>query len=193
MTSAAGREPPRREPVLREVVSAERVRARIEELAGAIARDFGGASPLFVVIAEGARRFAAAIETRVRERREFKSVKRIDSLVVRARRTEGQELSDVRLDDFDAARCSTRDVLVLDDIADEGRTLAVVIERVRAAKPHSLRVAVLVNKTARCRVALKLDYVGFEIPDGWIVGFGMDLDGRYRELDHLAVVEGTAA
>ena len=84
---------------------------------------------------------------------------------------------------------AAREVLILDDIADEGRTLEAVQKRVRAEVPASMRVGVLVSKLARRRVRLRLDYVGFEFDDGWIIGYGMDLDEAYRELDWLAVVE----
>jgi hypoxanthine phosphoribosyltransferase len=172
-----------REPELRELVSAAAVGARIEELAVEIAHDFEGRRPLFIVIAEGARRFAAAIAHGAAAR----GVES-DELVVRARRSAGTSLQTLRVDLFDVALCADRDILVLDDIADEGRTLTAVLEKVRAAAPRSLRVAVLVSKHARRQVELPLDHVGFQVEDGWIVGFGMDLDGRFRELDHLAVV-----
>jgi len=174
-----------REPTLRELVSADAVRARLEELVVEVAGVLAGRRPLFIVIAEGARRFAQTIARGVAAR----GVE-CDELIVRARRTEGTKLlGHVQLDSFDAERCRGRDVLVLDDIADEGRTLAAVLDRVRAAGPASLRTAVLVSKQARRLVPLSLDHVGFHIEDGWIVGFGMDLDGRFRDLDHLAVAE----
>lgn len=178
-------------PRLREVVPAERVRARIVELAAEIATVLGTdapasrAPPLFIVIAEGARRFAEALlgET---ARRGVPA----DSMVVRARRTVGQQLVAVELEAFDADRCAGRSVVIVDDIADEGRTLAAVLARVATAAPARVRTAVLVSKLARRAVTLSLDWIGFELADGWLVGFGMDLDGRLRELDGLFVVEG---
>lgn len=184
---------------LRELRSADEVRARIGQLGGAIAEALAsdaaridgtgrvdGASrpPLFVVIAEGARRFAAALVAQL-----ARHGLAVETLVVRARRSAGQELRTVEIEPFDAAVCGGRAVLVVDDIADEGETLAAVAARVRAAAPASLRTAVLVSKHARRKIALPLDFVGFDVDDGWVVGFGMDLDGRLRELDHLAVVD----
>ena len=90
----------------------------------------------------------------------------------------GDALVPVAVEPFDAARCRDRDVVVVDDIADEGRTLDAVLQLVRAAAPRRVRTAVLVSKPARRRIAVPLDYVGF----------GMDLHGRLRELDFLAVV-----
>ena len=86
---------------------------------------------------------------------------------------------------------SAEDVLITDDIADEGRTLEAVTALVRSGAPRTVRTAVLVSKPTRRRVALALDHVGFEVGEGWIVGYGMDLDGAYRELDWLGVLEGT--
>ncbi len=178
-------------PRLREVVPAGQVRARIAELAAAMATALAtdatanGRPPLFIVIAEGARRFAEALLGEVAARGV-----RAESLVVRARRTVGQQLVDVELEAFDAGRCTGRSIVVVDDIADEGRTLAAVLARVAATAPARIRSAVLVSKLARRVVTLPLDWIGFELADGWLVGFGMDLDGRLRELDGLFVVEG---
>jgi len=172
-------------PRVREIVPAERVRARIGELAAEIATTLRAEQPpLFVVIAEGARRFADALLAAA-----VPHGLAAETLVVRARRTDGQELKGVAIDDFDALRCAGRAVVIVDDIADEGRTLEAVRARVAESLPASVRTAVLVSKKARRRVAVPLDWVGFDVADGWLVGFGMDLDGRLRELDWLGVVE----
>jgi len=176
--------PPAASSRLLELVSAGQVGERIEVLSGQIARDFSGKLPLFVVIAEGARRFAEALKRGVTARGVS-----VDVVEVRARRTQGTDLVEIALDDFDAKRCTAREVLVIDDIADEGRTLGAVLARVEAIRPQSVRTAVLVSKHARRKLELVLDYVGFDVSDGWIVGYGMDLDGRFRELDHLAVLD----
>lgn len=188
-------------PRLQELIPAERVRERISELGRAVAQALrqeaaataarSGAparpmlAPLFIVIAEGARRFAAALlDAAARDGLVA------ETLVVRARRTEGQQLVPVTIDGFDEARCRGREVVVLDDIADEGRTLDAVVARVGAAGALRVRVGVLVSKHARRRVHVALDWVGFDVADGWIVGYGMDLDGKLRELDWIGVVEG---
>jgi hypoxanthine phosphoribosyltransferase len=79
-------------------------------------------------------------------------------------------------------------VLVLDDIADEGETLRAVLDVAALGEPRSLRCAVLVDKRERRRARVVPDYVGFVVEAGWVVGFGMDLDGAYRELDEIAVL-----
>lgn len=174
------------EPKLVELFSAREVEARITALADELARALAGRVPLFVVIAEGARRFADALAARFAA-----GGLGADRLVVRARRTRGLELLPVEVDALPLAQLAGRDVVVVDDIADEGRTLEAVCARVRAGAPHSLRTMVLISKLSRRRVAIPLDFVGFEVARGWVVGFGMDLDGRLRDLDWIGVVAGS--
>ena len=177
-------------PKVRELFAAERVRARIAELGATIACDLAdevrgtGRPPLFLVIAEGARRFADSLLAAAATHGLI-----AESMIIRARRTERQELVAVAIEPFDERRCHGRAVILVDDIADEGRTLEALRARVTAARPASLRTAVLVSKHARRRAQIALDWVGFEVADGWIVGFGMDLDGKLRELDWIGVIE----
>ena len=150
-------------------------------------RDYPAGPLKFLVIADGARRFADALVDALGEGRE-----RVEKVIVRARRTQGTTLVGVEVDPIDARVFEAADVIVLDDIADEGRTLDAVLARLRAQRPRSIRVAVLVSKQERRQVEVPLDYVGFEVKHGWVVGFGMDLEGRYRELDNLAILGGRA-
>jgi hypoxanthine phosphoribosyltransferase len=169
-----------------ELHSARVVDERIDALAAELARALSGRAPLLVVIALGARRFAARLARGLEARGIAPEL-----LEVRARRSHGTELREVVLDGCDASVFRGRDVVISDDIADEGRTLEVVGELVRAGAPRSVRNAVLVSKPARRRAAILLDHIGFEVESGWIVGYGMDLDGAYRDLDWLGVIEGT--
>lgn len=170
---------------LRTVYDAGEVRARIDALVERLAADYAGRRPLLVVIAEGARRFADAL-ARGLERRGIAA----DTLEITARRTRGTELGEVRLAAPPPERFAGRELLVIDDIADEGRTLEAVLAHVERGGPASSRVAVLVDKRSRRVAPIGIDYAGFRIDRGWVVGFGMDLDGRYRELDRLAVCDG---
>jgi len=82
-----------------------------------------------------------------------------------------------------------RDVLLVDDIFDTGRTLHEVISRFDDFRPRSLRSAVLLLKRGRQEVDLRPDYVGFEIPDEFVVGYGLDFNDQYRNLPYLATLE----
>lgn len=81
------------------------------------------------------------------------------------------------------------DLLVVEDILDTGRTLAALKERLLAGRPARLRIAVLLDKPARRDIPLAADYVGFQVPDRWIVGYGLDVDGLYRNLPYITFVE----
>ncbi len=169
---------------LRPIYSTDQVRARIDELVAQLYRSYADSPVLFVVIAEGARRFAQALVQGLVARGVQPEL-----VYLRARRTEGTELASVQVEATDPTVFEDRDVLVIDDIADEGRTLEAVLQLVREGEPRSVRTAVLVSKVERRRVTVPLDYTGFEVKGGWVVGFGMDLDGRHRDLDHLAIAE----
>jgi hypoxanthine phosphoribosyltransferase len=160
---------------------AERVRERIAELAASVRRDYEQA-PEIVSIERGAERFTQALVAELARCGLRPAVHH-----VRARRTEGSALREVQVDAFEPERFEGRDVLVVDDIADEGDTLRAVCELLAAGEPRSLRTAVLVDKREKRAAALGLDYAGFRVQRGWVVGFGMDLDGAYRELDFIGV------
>ena len=82
-----------------------------------------------------------------------------------------------------------RDVLLVDDIFDTGHTLYELIPQVDELGPASVRSAVLLRKQGRCEVSLKPDFVGFDIPDEFVVGYGLDYNDRYRNLPYVAVLE----
>ena len=84
---------------------------------------------------------------------------------------------------------SGRDVLLVDDIFDTGHTLVQVIDRMKELNPRSIRSAVLLRKMGRQEVAADPDFVGFEIPDEFVVGYGLDYEDMYRNLPHLAALE----
>ena len=81
-----------------------------------------------------------------------------------------------------------RDVLILDDILDSGHTLAAIRERLETAKPRSIRVCVLLSKKKQRAREVNADYVGFEIEDEFVVGYGLDFRERYRNLPYIGVL-----
>ena len=169
---------------LREIHSAREVRERIDALANDMLKDYSGGSPLFVVIAEGARTFAQELMRRLAAR-ELNP----DVMFLRASRTEGANLVQVQVEPVDPSRFRAREVLVVDDIADEGRTLEAVLHVVRSGEPRNLRVVVLVSKHGQRKINVPIDYVGFEIPDQFVVGYGLDVAGRYRNLPFIGVYD----
>lgn len=84
---------------------------------------------------------------------------------------------------------SGRDILVLDDILDTGRTLKLTVDKIKALKPNSLKTCVLLDKPARRVIDISADYVGFEIPDYFVVGYGLDFAERFRNLPFIGVLK----
>jgi len=91
-----------------------------------------------------------------------------------------------------AADISGRHCVIVEDIVDTGLTLDWLLRELRARGPASLRVASLLDKPSRRLVQVPVDYVGFTVPDAWIVGYGLDLDGLYRNLPYVAVLHPDA-
>ena len=81
-----------------------------------------------------------------------------------------------------------RHVLLVEDIVDTGLTLSAVLDRLRRRRPASLRVCTLLRKTARVKVPVPVDYVGFEIPDHFVVGYGLDHAARWRNLPYIGLL-----
>lgn len=171
---------------VRTLFSEEQVESRIEQLADSIWADYGHEMPVVISIAEGARRFTEALCAALARRGGRPRVQ-----TIRARRTQGMELVALQIESLDLLDVAGRDVLVVDDIADAGRTLRAVLDLLEEAECRTLRTAVLVSKHERRVEPVHLDYVGFEVERGWVVGFGMDVDGELRDLDEIGVVEGT--
>ena len=82
-----------------------------------------------------------------------------------------------------------KDVLIVEDIIDSGRTLSHLIELLKTRKPNSLKLCTLLDKPSRRVVDVKVDYCGFQIPDEFVVGYGLDYAQRYRNLPYIGVVE----
>jgi hypoxanthine phosphoribosyltransferase len=172
-----------------ELISAERIRAKVDELAAAINRDYAGADLLLLCILRGGVVFLADLMRRlaVPHTVDFMAV---SSYGKGARKSSGQ----VRITLDLRTPIEGRDVLVVEDIIDSGRTLSSVLDLLRARQPRSLEVCVLLDKVERREVAIPVRYRGFEIPDRYVFGYGLDVDEYHRNLPYLAALpEGSSA
>jgi hypoxanthine phosphoribosyltransferase len=109
--------------------------------------------------------------------------------VIQARSYAGTDRGELSMNSDMLPEVAGKDVLVIDDIFDTGHTLVEVLARLRSAGPRSIRSAVLVLKQGKQQVALRPDYVGFQIPDVFVVGYGLDYNGAFRNLPYLAALE----
>lgn len=160
---------------------------RIRELAAVVARDFPQQPPCLIAVMEGARTFARHLHEYLPGAGPVHEIRA-------ASYGDGMHSSGtVKVLTGHDVPVQDRHVVVLEDIVDTGRTVAALRAHLLDSGALSVRVAALLNKPARRVVEVALDYVGFEIPDEFVIGFGMDLAGRYRELGDVAIYEAARA
>jgi hypoxanthine phosphoribosyltransferase len=171
-------------PPFRVLLSHDQILRRVRELTAAMARDLtaGGEPPLLVAVIEGALPFARLVQKGLPGA--------LPVHEVRASSYAGTQSSGtVTLSVGADLPCRGRTVVLLEDIVDTGRTVAALRQHFLARGAVACRVAALLSKPSRRVVEVAVDYLGFEIPDEFVIGFGMDLDGRYRELADVVVYD----
>jgi hypoxanthine phosphoribosyltransferase len=177
-----GAVPPRwRKEIRRVLITEDQLARRVKVLAREIGADFRGREMVVVSLLSGTVMFLADLL------RHLNLPLRLDFMGVSSYGlgTESGELvftKELRLD------VRGRDVLLVDDILDTGKTLSRVLPKIRALRPRRIRTCVLLNKAARRVENISADYVGFEVPDYFVVGYGLDFAERYRNLPFVGVL-----
>lgn len=161
----------------------EQVAGRIRELAQQISRDYAGKAPLVVGILRGSFIFMADLvrQLALPVRLDFMSVSSYGAGTV----SSGQVNIHLDLQEDIAGR----DVLLVEDILDTGNTLSKLVAELRQRKPASLKLCVMLDKPDRRTRPIQADYVGFTIPDAFVVGCGLDYDQRYRQLPYIGILK----
>lgn len=170
-------------PNLEPLLSADKIKSRIAEMGAMIARDYAGKNPLLIVVLKGACIFASDLlrATDIELGIEFMAISSYGSSV----RTSGE----VRIiKDLDVP-VEGRDILVVEDIVDTGLTLSYLMASLRARGASSVKLAALLDKRERREREVDIHYLGFVIPDEFVVGYGLDFAERYRNLPYIAVVK----
>jgi hypoxanthine phosphoribosyltransferase len=170
-------------PNLEPHFSAEQIQARISEMGAEIARDYALKNPLLIVVLKGACIFASdllrAIDIKLGI--EFMAISSYGS----STRTSGE----VRIvKDLDVP-IEGRDILVVEDIVDTGLTLSYLMANLHARGASSVKLVALLNKQERRQREVGIDYLGFTIPDEFVVGYGLDFAERYRNLPYIAILK----
>jgi hypoxanthine phosphoribosyltransferase len=165
------------------LVSAEDLRRRVGELAEEISRDYAGKDLLLVGVLKGAVFFLSDLM------RQLSIPVEVDFMAVASYGSATKSSGVVRiLKDLDAA-IEGRDVLIVEDIVDSGLTLQYLMRNLNGRNPRSLEVCALLIKPSRQKVDLPTRYVGFEIPNRFAIGYGLDHAERYRNLPYVAALE----
>jgi hypoxanthine phosphoribosyltransferase len=173
------------EPAIGEtLVTSDELKRRIAELGRQISEEYEGRDIFMVGVLKGAVIFLADLMRSIAVPCE------VDFMALSSYGSQTGSSGVVRiLKDLDAP-IEDRHVLVVEDIIDSGLTLQYLMRTLKARNPASLEVCTLLAKRDRLRVDLEPRYVGFEIPDRFVVGYGLDYDQHYRNLDYLAALEG---
>jgi len=174
------------EEVVGEILLEEEVlKRKVAELGQSISADYAGKDLLLVCVLKGGVAFLVDLMREIHIPHEIDFMA-ISSYGVAQRESTGA----VRLIMDLKANIAGRDVLIVEDIVDSGRTMDYLLRTLWARKPASLGVCTLLNKPSRREVDVPLDYVGFDIPDKFVLGYGLDLDEKYRSLPFVAVYAG---
>jgi len=157
---------------------------RVEELGQAVSADYQGKDLMLVCVLKGGVTFLTDLMRRITVPHE------IDFMAISSyggQRTESSGVVRILMDLH--ADIAGRHVLLVEDIVDSGRTMDYLLRALQARKPASLRVCTLLNKPCRRVVDVPLDYIGFDIPDDFVLGYGLDFDEKYRNLPFVGVLK----
>ena len=167
---------------VRPLIRKTALHARVRLLGRRIRRDYRDREPVLVGVLQGAFVFMADL---VREIDLPLACEFLRTSSYTGTRSGGRP----RVGPIPAQRLAGRHVLVVEDIVDTGLTVRRILRDVRAVRPASLRLCSLLSKRARRRARIRIDYLGFEVPDRFVVGYGLDFDGRYRNLPYVGILE----
>jgi len=171
------------EDVAKVIVSEKELKRRIAELGAQISADYEGLNPLLLCVLKGGYVFLADLT------RALTIPHEVDFMAVSSYGEATETSGVVRiLKDLDSDIMG-RDVLIVEDIIDTGHTLAYLLENLRVRQPASLRICTMLNKPDRREVALDINYVGFIIPNEFVVGYGLDYIENYRNLPFVGVLK----
>ena len=169
---------------LRVLIPAGQLQDRVRELGRQIDADYAGASLHLVGILKGAFMFLADLS------RAVTCPTRIDFIGISSYGKGKTTSGEVKLTrDLDSS-IEGADVLIVEDIVDTGITLSYLVNVLKQRKPRSIRIAALLDKPERRRAEVQVDYVGFRIPDRFVVGYGLDYAEQYRNLGDVCVLDG---
>lgn len=171
------------EPNVSTLLTTEEIAARVRELGAQITRDYQDRRLVLVCVLKGSFLFTADLC------RSIDLPLRIEFLGVRSY-GEGTSSSGVVQITQDLSKpIEGEDILIVEDIVDTGLTIAHLLELFRTRKPSTLKVCALLHKPARTKVEVPISYLGFTIPDRFVVGYGLDWAERYRNIPFIGVVE----
>lgn len=170
-------------PNLEVLIPADKIQERVRVLGAEIARDYAGRNPLMIAVLKGACMFLSDLM------RAADIPLGVEFIAISSYGSEMRTSGEVRiLKDLDVA-IEGRHILVVEDIVDTGLTLSYLLANLKSRGAASVKLAALLDKYERREKEVPIDYLGFPIPDKFVVGYGLDFADRYRNLPYIAVLE----
>jgi len=165
------------------LITSDEITNAIARLAGEIRRDYNGKQPLLIGILKGSFVFMADLI------RQLDLPLEVDFVTLSSYGAAREASGKVRVVQRLRTPIKGRDVLVIEDIVDTGTTISFLLDYLRKRKPASLRLCSLTDKPSRRRVPVSIDYLGFTLPDKFIVGYGLDWNEKFRYLPEICFLE----
>jgi len=165
-----------------QLISAREIRERVVELAAQIDKDYGDSSPILIGVLNGSFIFLSDLV------RNLKAKCVIDFVGV-ASYGKGTKAGQLKLLRRPQVPVKGKRVLIVDDILDKGNTLHLIRNLLFQKKPLDVRTCILLSKQCRREVEVETDYIGFEVPDRFVVGYGLDYAGNYRQLAYIGMLD----
>ncbi len=164
------------------LIDEQQIKEKCAELGQAISRDYMGKSPILVTVLKGAVVFLADIIRCIDIPIE------LDFMVISSYGSGTRSPGNIKIvKDIDIS-LEGKDILIIEDILDSGQTLFHLTQMFKERNPASIKICTLLDKPSRRKADIKSDYVGFEVPDEFVVGYGLDYDERYRNLPYIGIL-----
>lgn len=170
---------------LKVLFSREQIAQRVSQIAAEISRDFAGESVIFIGVLKGAAIFLADLAREVTLDATF------DFIGVSSYGNNKQSSGEVKLMKDVDQPLTNKNIIIVEDILDTGLTMMYLRKMFQAHQPKSLKIAALLDKACRRQQPVTADYVGFTIPDEFVIGYGMDYAERYRNLADICILKPT--
>ena len=161
------------------LINEEQLEKRVQEIANQIMEDYKGKDLVFVSVLKGAMFFTIDVARKISNNIHLELMK-VSSY---GEKTTSDGKINLELDIQD--NIEGKDVIVIDDILDTGHTLSYILKHLKEKKPNSIKLCVLLDKAERREVNIKADYIGFEIPNKFVIGYGLDYNEHYRTLPYV--------
>jgi hypoxanthine phosphoribosyltransferase len=171
------------QPQLKILISCDEIAKAVNRLASEIERDYQNMQPLLVSVLRGSFMFTADLI------RQIDLTLELDFIRLSSYGTARESSGKVRIDQGVKTPVKGRNVLIVEDIVDTGVTVSFLLDYLKSKQPDSLKVCTLTDKPSRRRVPVPIDYCGFTVPNKFIVGYGLDLNQKFRNLPDIYTLE----